>query len=175
MVLDEAEKESLVRDLGGGEALILRNHGALVVGRTAGEAFNWTHRLELACRSQIAAMSCNTQLREVPQQSAGGNVEQLPARHATSLWVDGVGGACCASSTAWIPVIATDTDSFEERGNMNLTYPAARRAAPLQPSLPASPSPALRPSRRRVTIRIVRSVYWSPSQPAARPTSSRAP
>ena len=37
-----------------GEALILRNHGALVVGRTVGEAFNWTHRLELACRSQIA-------------------------------------------------------------------------------------------------------------------------
>jgi len=67
VVLDEAEKESLVRDLGQGEALILRNHGALVVGRTAGEAFNWTHRLELSCRSQIAAMSCNTPLRPVPQ------------------------------------------------------------------------------------------------------------
>ena len=67
VVLNDAEKESLVRDLGKGEALILRNHGALVVGRTVGEAFNWTHRLELACRSQIAAMSCNTKLREVPQ------------------------------------------------------------------------------------------------------------
>ena len=67
VVLDDAEKDSLVRDLGQGEALILRNHGALVVGRTAGEAFNWTHRLELACRSQIAAMSCNTKLRPVPQ------------------------------------------------------------------------------------------------------------
>ena len=68
VALNEVEKESLVRDLGSGEALILRNHGALVVGRTAGEAFNWTHRLELACRSQIAAMSCNTKLREVPQK-----------------------------------------------------------------------------------------------------------
>jgi ribulose-5-phosphate 4-epimerase/fuculose-1-phosphate aldolase len=67
VVLDDAEKESLVRDLGQGEALILRNHGALLVGRTAGETFNWTHRLELACRSQIAAMSCNTKLRPVPQ------------------------------------------------------------------------------------------------------------
>jgi ribulose-5-phosphate 4-epimerase/fuculose-1-phosphate aldolase len=66
VVLNDAEKESLVRDLGKGEALILRNHGALVVGRTVGEAFNWTHRLELACRSQVAAMSCNTKLREVP-------------------------------------------------------------------------------------------------------------
>lgn len=68
VVLDEAEKASLVADLGQGEALILRNHGALVVGRTAGEAFNWTHRLELACRSQIAAMSCNSPLRPVPPQ-----------------------------------------------------------------------------------------------------------
>jgi len=67
VVLDEAEKDSLVRDLGAGEALMLRNHGALVVGRTVGEAFNWTHRLELSCRSQIAAMSCNTKFREVPQ------------------------------------------------------------------------------------------------------------
>ena len=68
VVLNDAEKESLVRDLGQGEALILRNHGALVVGRTAGEAFNWTHRLELSCRSQIAAMSCNTRLRPVPPE-----------------------------------------------------------------------------------------------------------
>lgn len=68
VALNESEKKSLVEDLGNGEALILRNHGALVVGRTAGEAFNWTHRLELACRSQIAAMSCNTKLREVPQR-----------------------------------------------------------------------------------------------------------
>jgi ribulose-5-phosphate 4-epimerase/fuculose-1-phosphate aldolase len=67
VVLNDAEKDSLIRNLGQGEALVLRNHGALVVGRTAGEAFNWTHRLELACRSQIAAMSCNTKLRDVPR------------------------------------------------------------------------------------------------------------
>ena len=63
VVLDTKEQESLLRDLGDGEAMILRNHGALVVGRTPGECFNWTHRLELACRSQIGAMSCNTKLR----------------------------------------------------------------------------------------------------------------
>ncbi|WP_427912408.1 class II aldolase/adducin family protein [Ramlibacter sp. MMS24-I3-19] len=67
VVLNDSEKASLVRDLGQGEAVILRNHGALVVGRTPGECFNWTHRLELACRSQIGAMSCNTKLRPVPQ------------------------------------------------------------------------------------------------------------
>lgn len=65
VVLDTAEQASLIEDLGRGEALILRNHGALTVGRTVGEAFNWMHRLELACRSQLAAMACNSPLRSV--------------------------------------------------------------------------------------------------------------
>jgi len=67
VVLDTAEQASLIEDLGESEALILRNHGALVVGRTVGEAFNWAHRLELACRTQLAAMACNSPLRAVPQ------------------------------------------------------------------------------------------------------------
>jgi ribulose-5-phosphate 4-epimerase/fuculose-1-phosphate aldolase len=67
VVLHPEEQESLVRDLGAGEALILRNHGALTVGRTVGEAFNWMHRLELACRTQLAAMAANTPFRKVPQ------------------------------------------------------------------------------------------------------------
>jgi ribulose-5-phosphate 4-epimerase/fuculose-1-phosphate aldolase len=67
VVLDAREQESLLADLGDAEALILRNHGVLVVGKTIGEAFNWAHRLELACRSQLAAMACGVKLREVPQ------------------------------------------------------------------------------------------------------------
>ena len=65
VVLDTAEQASLLADLGQGEALMLRNHGALVVGRSVGEAFNWLHRLELACRSQLAAMACNSPLARV--------------------------------------------------------------------------------------------------------------
>ncbi len=67
VVLDTEEQESLVRDLGSGEALILRNHGALVVGRSIGEAFNWMHRIELSCQSQLAAMACNTPFAQVAQ------------------------------------------------------------------------------------------------------------
>lgn len=67
VVLDLEEQASLVQDLGSGEALILRNHGALTVGRTIGEAFNWMHRIELSCHSQLAAMACNTPLVKVPQ------------------------------------------------------------------------------------------------------------
>jgi ribulose-5-phosphate 4-epimerase/fuculose-1-phosphate aldolase len=40
------------------------------VGKTVSEAFNWAHRLELACRTQLAAMACNSPLRDVPQVGA---------------------------------------------------------------------------------------------------------
>jgi ribulose-5-phosphate 4-epimerase/fuculose-1-phosphate aldolase len=66
VVLDSKEEASLLRDLGGGEALILRNHGLLTVGKTIGEAFNWMHRLELTARSQLAAMATGAKLRPVP-------------------------------------------------------------------------------------------------------------
>ncbi len=68
VVLDNKEKASLIEDLGQGEALILRNHGALTVGRTVGEAFNWMHRLELACRSQLAAQATQQPLQPVPPE-----------------------------------------------------------------------------------------------------------
>jgi ribulose-5-phosphate 4-epimerase/fuculose-1-phosphate aldolase len=67
VVLDTAEQASLIADLGQGEALILRNHGALTVGRTVGEAFNWMHRLELSCRAQLAAMATGSPFAQVPQ------------------------------------------------------------------------------------------------------------
>jgi len=65
VVLDTKEQASLIEDLGNGEALILRNHGALTVGRTVGEAFNWMHRLELACRAQLAAQAAQQPLQAV--------------------------------------------------------------------------------------------------------------
>jgi ribulose-5-phosphate 4-epimerase/fuculose-1-phosphate aldolase len=68
VVLDAKEQASLLADLGASEALILRNHGLLTVGRTIGEAFNWMHRLELSCRSQLAAMACGTKLNPVPPE-----------------------------------------------------------------------------------------------------------
>jgi ribulose-5-phosphate 4-epimerase/fuculose-1-phosphate aldolase len=67
VVLDKKEEASLLADLGQGEALVLRNHGLLTVGKTIGEAFNWMHRLELTARSQLAAMATGARLVEVPQ------------------------------------------------------------------------------------------------------------
>ena len=65
VVLDTKEEASLLKDLGKNEALILRNHGLLTVGKTIGEAFNWMHRLELTARSQLAAMATGAKLVKV--------------------------------------------------------------------------------------------------------------
>ena len=49
------ERERFVKSLGTAKALILRNHGLLVVGSTVPECFLRLYRLERACQVQIAA------------------------------------------------------------------------------------------------------------------------
>ncbi len=60
--VDLDEQQRLVRDLGAGAALILRNHGLLSAGATVCEAFVTLHWLERACQAQVMAMACNTAL-----------------------------------------------------------------------------------------------------------------
>jgi ribulose-5-phosphate 4-epimerase/fuculose-1-phosphate aldolase len=60
------ERQRLIRDLGDGHALILRNHGLLTVGRTVAEAFYWMYYLEQACRIQVAAQSTGVPLSIPP-------------------------------------------------------------------------------------------------------------
>lgn len=62
VAIDLAEQERLVADLGEADVMVLRNHGLLATGPSIPEAFSNIFRLELACRSQIAAMSCATEL-----------------------------------------------------------------------------------------------------------------
>lgn len=61
------ERQRLVRDLGEGHALILRNHGLLTVGATIAEAFYWMYYLEQACRIQVAAQSTGVALSMPPE------------------------------------------------------------------------------------------------------------
>jgi ribulose-5-phosphate 4-epimerase/fuculose-1-phosphate aldolase len=68
VVLDLGEQARLVASLGTNDLLILRNHGLLAVGQTIAQAFNTMHRAELACRSQIMAMSCGVELICPPAQ-----------------------------------------------------------------------------------------------------------
>ena len=55
IALDLDERDRLVRDLGEHRAMILRNHGLLVGGRTIAEAFSEIYYLERACQAQVAA------------------------------------------------------------------------------------------------------------------------
>ncbi len=74
IALDLDERERLVADLGQNKAMILRNHGLLVCGRTIPEAFHEIYFLERACQAQVAALSGGAKLvfppREVCEHTA---------------------------------------------------------------------------------------------------------
>lgn len=56
VALELGERDRLVRDLGAHRAMILRNHGLLVGGRTASEALLLILTLERACQAQVQAL-----------------------------------------------------------------------------------------------------------------------
>lgn len=66
--IDLKERETLVRDLGPHDAMILRNHGLLSCGATIQQAFNTLYQLEMSCRAQVDAMSARTEITLPPQQ-----------------------------------------------------------------------------------------------------------
>ena len=66
VALDVDERERLVTDLGDKNAMILRNHGLLTVGRTVGEAWTRMWNLELACKVQVLAQSTGQDIRQAP-------------------------------------------------------------------------------------------------------------
>lgn len=66
VVLDDAEKASLLRDMGQQSHLVLRNHGLLVATGTVAEAFNAMQRFEQVCKAQLAALACGCELTMVP-------------------------------------------------------------------------------------------------------------
>jgi ribulose-5-phosphate 4-epimerase/fuculose-1-phosphate aldolase len=89
---DIEERERLVRDLGDHEAMVLRNHGLLVVGRTIPATFNLLYRMERACEVQVMALSCNTKLVYPPQDVLEKTFDKvkpranLPNRNGELAW-----------------------------------------------------------------------------------------
>jgi ribulose-5-phosphate 4-epimerase/fuculose-1-phosphate aldolase len=56
---DLGERERIAGDLGeDGRVLLLRNHGALAVGRSIAEAWGWHYKLEGACQYQVDTFAC---------------------------------------------------------------------------------------------------------------------
>ncbi len=73
----EAEKRALVRDLSSHNALILRNHGLLTVGRTIAEAFILMFNLERACQIQVRALAGNPELSTIHENLCAWVAEQF--------------------------------------------------------------------------------------------------
>ena len=69
VAVDLGERERLVADLGDKNAMILRNHGTLAVGRNVGECFIRIYYLERACQAQIMALSAGEAVNNPPQGS----------------------------------------------------------------------------------------------------------
>jgi ribulose-5-phosphate 4-epimerase/fuculose-1-phosphate aldolase len=77
VVVDLGEQERLVANLGDYNAMIMRNHGLLTVGKTIGAAFNSMFRLERACQTQLLAMACNSELNFPPAEVIAHANDQL--------------------------------------------------------------------------------------------------
>ena len=90
VAVDLSERERIVADLGGKNAMILRNHGTLAVGPTIGECFVRLYFLERACQAQIMALSAGENVNNPPQ----GAPETAAAQGA-------VGVALAAKLLAW--------------------------------------------------------------------------
>ena len=69
IALDLDERERIVADMGTKSLLMLRNHGTLTLGPSAGTAFLRTYFLENACRVQILAQAVGSEnLIEEPEE-----------------------------------------------------------------------------------------------------------
>ena len=67
VVLELAERERLVADVGDADVMVLRNHGLLALGETVAQAFNNIYRLERACRAQLLAQGTADEIVLPPQ------------------------------------------------------------------------------------------------------------
>ena len=82
--VDVDERERLVKDLGDLEAMVLRNHGLLVAGRTIASAFNALYQLERACEVQVMAMAANTKLVMPPKEVLEKTYDRFKPKPQTS-------------------------------------------------------------------------------------------
>lgn len=86
------QRDPLIHSLGRERVAILRNHGALVCGRTLPEAFIDHHFLEMACRGQIAALSGGAEVNIMDEAlcrtAAAQQQDRMddPARAAAKDW-----------------------------------------------------------------------------------------
>ena len=84
LAVNAEEKQRLQKDLGAGKFLLLPNHGALTVGRTAGDALMRFSDLQRACEIQIMQQSTGRGVIAVPQHLLDTARAQAKAVHTGS-------------------------------------------------------------------------------------------
>jgi len=79
VALRDDEKPRLVRDLGGNNFLMLRNHGLLTVGPTVADAFQSMYLFETVCTIQVRAQAGGGELIAVHPEIIGTAKQQAKA------------------------------------------------------------------------------------------------
>lgn len=74
------EKSRLQKDLGANDVMLLRNHGALAIGRSIAEAFNIMYYLEMACRIQVDTLAAGIDNVVLPSESSATKVVAIMGR-----------------------------------------------------------------------------------------------
>jgi ribulose-5-phosphate 4-epimerase/fuculose-1-phosphate aldolase len=69
------ERDRLVADLGDRDMMLLRNHGTLAIGRTAGDCWAWMYYLERACKIQILALTAGRDRLLMTEQASRDEVK----------------------------------------------------------------------------------------------------
>jgi len=86
IALDHDERERIVADMGTKSSLMLRNHGTLTCGSSAGAAFNRMFFLERACKMQIMALTAGKEnLLEADDDIQNVVKSQSPSKGTTML------------------------------------------------------------------------------------------
>jgi ribulose-5-phosphate 4-epimerase/fuculose-1-phosphate aldolase len=92
IALNLDERERLVADLGDKQTMLLRNHGTLAVGSSAGDAWNAMFYLERACKQQVMALSAGRENVLIAPEAAQEEVaNQVGAGRATTPRPTGAG------------------------------------------------------------------------------------
>jgi len=79
LAFDYTEGERLARALGEKSILMMRNHGVLVTGDSAAQAFERLYFLERACQAQILALSTGHKLNILPKSVVHSTAAQFKA------------------------------------------------------------------------------------------------
>src|SRR5512138_1520557 len=82
IALNLDERERLVADIGDKTLMLLRNHGTLAVGETAGDCWVGMFYLERACKQQVMALSAGREHVLIAPEASQATVAQQGMRNA---------------------------------------------------------------------------------------------